>query len=70
MLNPFTTSVTDAAQNITNSIAPLHDTVGDLNDFSMTIHEAITAFSKTTQSLENSLRELSRLKDLLKQQQN
>ena len=70
MLNPFTTSVTDAAQNITNSIAPLHDTVGDLNDFSMTIHEAITAFSKTTQSLDNSLRELSRLKDLLKQQQN
>ena len=70
MLNPFTTSVTDAAQNITNSIAPLHDTVGDLNDFSMTIHEAITAFSKTTQSLDSSIRELSRLKDLLKQQQN
>ena len=70
MLNPFTTSVTDAAQNITNSIAPLHDTVGDLNDFSMTIHEAITAFSKTTQSLDNSIRELSKLKDLLKQQQN
>lgn len=68
MLNPFTSSVTDAAQNITNSIAPLHDTVGDLNDFSMTIHEAVTAFNKTTQSLDNSIRELSRLKELLKQQ--
>lgn len=70
MLNPFTTSVTDAAQNITNSIAPLNDTVGDLNDFSMTIYEAITAFSKTTQSLDKSIRELSKLEDLLKQQQN
>lgn len=68
MLNPFTTSVTDAAQNITNSIAPLHDTVGDLNDFSMTIHEAITAFGKTADSLDNTIRELSKLKDLLKQQ--
>lgn len=68
MLNPFTTSVTDAAQNITNSIAPLNDTVGDLNDFSMTIHEAITAFGKTAESLNNTIRELSKLKELLKQQ--
>lgn len=70
MLDPFTTSVTDAAQNITNSVAPLHDTVGDLNDFSVTIHDAITAFSKTTESLDISIRELSRLKDLLQQQSN
>ena len=65
MLNPFTTSVTDAAQNITNSIAPLQDSVGELNDFSMSIHEAVTAFAKTTDSLDKSIKELSKLRDIL-----
>ena len=65
MLNPFTTSVTDAAQNITNSIAPLQDSVGELNDFSMSIHEAVTAFAKTTDSLDKSIKELSKHRDIL-----
>ena len=65
MLNPFTTSVTDAAQNITNSITPLQDSVGELNDFSMSIHEAVTAFAKTTDSLDKSIKELSKLRDIL-----
>lgn len=65
MLNPFTTSVTDATQNITNSIAPLQDSVSELNDFSMSIHESITAFTKTTESLDKSIRQLSKLRDLL-----
>lgn len=67
MLNPFTTSVTDAAQNITNTITPLHDSVGDLNDFSLTIHESIVSFTKVIESLDKSIKELKDIKDNIHQ---
>jgi chromosome segregation ATPase len=65
MLNPFTTSVTDATQSIINSINPLHDTVIDLSEFNNKVKASIEDFNKTIQSLKNSI---NGMKDVLDKQ--
>lgn len=65
MLDPFTSSVTAASEQIANSIAPLNDAINDLSDFSESISGLLEEFNKTLKPLDKSIENLARFKELL-----
>lgn len=58
MLDPFTTSVTEASEQMANSITPLNDTVNDLSEFAESIHNLLENLNKTLKPLEKSIKEI------------
>ena len=66
MLDPFTSSVTDASEQIANSITPLNDAVSDLSEFGDSIHGLLGELNKTLKPLEKSIENLNKFKEILK----
>jgi methyl-accepting chemotaxis protein len=60
MLDPFTTSVAEASEQVANSIAPLNDAVSDLGDFGESIHKALEDLNNTLKPLEKAIANLNK----------
>ena len=65
MLDPFTSSVTEASEQIANSITPLNDAVSDLSEFGDSIHGLLGELNKTLKPLEKSIENLNKFKEIL-----
>lgn len=58
MLDPFTTSLTDATTKVSNSIVPLNDAVSDLNGFGNLVKNSLKELSDALTPLEQSIQQL------------
>lgn len=62
MLDPFTTSISDATIKVANSIAPLNDAVDELSSFGDTVTKSLKDLSSAIEPLERSIKQLKELK--------
>lgn len=61
MLDPFTTSISDATLKVANSIAPLNDAVDELSTFGDTVTKSLKDLSEAIAPLEKSIKRLQEI---------
>lgn len=65
MLDPFTTSITDATEKVANSIAPLSDAINELSTFGDTVKKVLADLDVTLKPIERSIDNLAKKTDHL-----
>lgn len=60
MLDPFSTTLTDATTKVTNSIAPLNDAVTDLGNFGIIVKNSLRELSDALKPLEEAVKQLKK----------
>ena len=65
MLDPFTTSITDATEKVANSIAPLSDAIDELSTFGDTVKKVLADLDVTLKPIERSIDNLAKKTDHL-----
>lgn len=65
MLDPFTTSITDATAKVANSIAPLNDAVDELSTFGDTVTKSLKQLSEAIRPLDDSIKKLNSITRLI-----
>ena len=63
MLDPFTTSITDATEKVANSIAPLSDAIDELSTFGDTVKKVLADLDVTLKPIERSIDNLAKKAD-------
>lgn len=59
MLDPFSSTLTDATTKVTNSIAPLNDAVTDLGNFGQIVKNSLHELSEALKPLEETVKQLN-----------